>query len=141
MQVNENKAKNQRNYIFFGLFLYKKTGVNSVSKLLLPEAPLVISPSLAIAIGLNEAIVLQQIHYWIKINENEKINNYQGKTWTYNTYKEWQKQIPFFSERTILRTIQKLEKLKILESSNFNKKKYDRTKWYTINYDVLKVLE
>ena len=126
---------------FLVFFLYKKTGVNSVSNLLLPEAPLVISPSIATAIGLNQAIVLQQIHYWININEKEKINNYQGKTWTYNTYKEWQKQIPFFSERTILRTIQKLEKLKILESSNFNKKKYDRTKWYTINYDVLKVLE
>lgn len=112
-----------------------------MSNLLLPEAPLVISPSLATAIGLNEAIVLQQIHYWININEKAKINNYQGKTWTYNTYKEWQKQIPFFSEKTISRTIQKLEKLKILESGNFNKAKYDKTKWYTINYDEVKALK
>ena len=37
-----------------------------MSKLLINEHPLQVLPSLATKIGLNEAIVLQQIHYWKK---------------------------------------------------------------------------
>ena len=33
--------------------------------LLISEPPLQVLPSLAVKIGLNEAIVLQQIHYWL----------------------------------------------------------------------------
>ena len=44
-----------------------------MSKLLLNEQPLLIMPTLASKIGLNESIVLQQIHYWNTINE--KANN------------------------------------------------------------------
>lgn len=36
--INRKKAKDWKDYIFFGLFLYKKTGGNSVSNLLLPKA-------------------------------------------------------------------------------------------------------
>lgn len=37
-----------------------------MSKLLLDDEPLVILPKLAAAIGLNEAIILQQLHYWLE---------------------------------------------------------------------------
>ena len=36
------------------------------SKLLVDEPPLIVLPSLAVAIGLAEAILLQQIHYWLR---------------------------------------------------------------------------
>ncbi len=36
-----------------------------MSKLLINENPIMIIPSLALKMGLNEAVVLQQIHYWI----------------------------------------------------------------------------
>jgi hypothetical protein len=49
-----------------------------------------IIPSLAAKIGLNEAVVLQQIHYWLGISKH----NIEGRTWVYNTYEEWQKQLP-----------------------------------------------
>ena len=35
-----------------------------MSKLLISENLVMIIPTLAVKIGLNEAIVLQQIHYW-----------------------------------------------------------------------------
>ncbi|HAH9618369.1 ybl78 [Escherichia coli] len=35
-------------------------------KLLFAERPLVINTQLAMKIGLNEAIVLQQLHYWLR---------------------------------------------------------------------------
>ena len=108
-----------------------------MSMLLLDEEPLVISRSLAILIGLNESIVLQQIHYWLKQNEKSKRNFRDGHFWTYNSYPEWQKQFPFWSESTVKRAITKLEKEGYLISGNYNKLKIDRTKWYRINYEML----
>jgi hypothetical protein len=107
------------------------------SQLLLDSQPLIILPELAMVVGLNEAIILQQIHYWTEINRKARKNKRQGHYWTYNTFKEWQEQFPFWSIPTIKRSIKKLECEKLLLSDHFNKMKLDRTKWYRIDYDVL----
>ena len=41
-----------------------------MSRLLIKESPVMIIPSLAVKIGLNEAVVLQQIHYWLGISKH-----------------------------------------------------------------------
>lgn len=105
------------------------------SNLLINEPPLQVLPSLAEKIGLNEAIIIQQIHYWLNPNHNNNFKN--NKHWVHNTYKQWQKQFKFWSLRTIRRTIKNLEDLNLLTSSNFNNNKSDHTKWYTIDYDCL----
>ncbi|HEB2247167.1 TPA: DnaD domain protein, partial [Staphylococcus aureus] len=81
----------------------------------------------------NEAIVLQQIHYWL----NNSKHKYDGKTWIFNSYPEWQKQFPFWSLITIKRTIYSLEKQNLLLIGNYNKAKFDKTKWYSINYQTI----
>jgi uncharacterized phage protein (TIGR02220 family) len=108
-----------------------------LSRLLINESPVMIIPSLAAKIGLNEAVVLQQIHYWLGISKHH-IN---GRTWVYNTYEEWQKQLPFWSVSTIKRTIRSLEMLGLLLSDNWNQMKMDKTKWYSIDYEKLQELE
>lgn len=55
-------------------------------RLLFNEEPITINRLAANVLGLNEAIVVQQIHYWLNINEKAKINIYDDKVWTYNTY-------------------------------------------------------
>jgi hypothetical protein len=112
---------------------------NNVSKLLIHENPLQILPSLAVLIGLNEAIILQQIHYWISNELNKNIVN--GRKWVYNTYEEWKSQFPFWSRNTIIRTIEALEYKKLVISGEFNKLSRDRTKWYTIDYERLGSLD
>ncbi|NFF59818.1 hypothetical protein FDB08_03900 [Clostridium botulinum] len=113
------------------------------SRLLMKEQPLVINKELAQIIGLNEAIILQQIEYWININETaQKESAYQdGFYWTYNTIDEWQEQFPFWSYDTVKRTLSKLRKKEILITNRFNKKEYDRTLWYRINYNKLNEIE
>ena len=108
-----------------------------MSKLLFDENPLVVNTGLAVKIGLNEAIILQQIHYWLEINKKAKRNFRDNETWCYNTYKEWQEQFPFFSLKTIQRTIISLENMDFLITGNYNKLKIDKTKWYRINYKTL----
>ncbi|UOE96055.1 hypothetical protein [Alkalihalobacillus sp. LMS39] len=107
-----------------------------MNKYLLDEPPLVIIPSLAKVIGLNKAIILQQCHYWIQKSSHER----EGRTWFYKTYKEWAIDFPFWGDKTIRKTITELEKDGLLISGNFNKRQFDKTKWYTIDYDAFKKL-
>lgn len=110
-----------------------------MSKLLFDESPLVVQPTLATAIGLNEAIVLQQIHYWM---QNPKSGRFiDGKHWIFNSLSDWKEQFPWWSESTIYRTLEALEDAQLLETGNFNARKGDRTKWYTLNYATYALLE
>lgn len=108
-----------------------------MSKLLLDEHPLMVMPQLAKAIGLNEAIILQQIHYWNEINKKTKNNFKDGYYWTFNSYEGWCEQFPFWSESTIKRAMRNLEKLEVVIVGNYNRLKIDRTKWYRIDYKKL----
>ena len=101
-----------------------------MSKLLIDENPLVLLPSLAVKIGLNQAIVIQQIHYWLQASKT-KIN---GKKWVYNTIDEWHEQFPFFSRSTLERTISSLIKDGFLIVEKLSNNKSDRTNYYTIDY-------
>lgn len=98
------------------------------------EQPLVVNPQLARLIGLNEAIVLQQIKYWTEKNSREGRNQRDGRFWTYNSYTEWQEQFPFWSLNTLKRTFKSLEKQTLIVSGVYNKDSRDRTKWYALNY-------
>lgn len=109
-----------------------------MNKLLLDEHPLQLLPSLATLIGLNEAIVLQQVHYWLTHKQNTKQSFIDGHYWVYNTYEQWHEQFPFWSIMTIRRIFTALEKKNLLIAGNYNRKGFDKTKWYTINYETLK---
>jgi hypothetical protein len=107
-------------------------------KLLLDEPPLVVLPSLAKRIGLNEAIVLQQVHYWlVSLRETKRTESFkEGRWWIYHSYAQWAETFPFWSEVTIKRTFLDLEKRGLLLSAQLADDPRDRRKWYTIDYDA-----
>ena len=107
-----------------------KEMANHSSALLINEDPLQVLPSLAVAIGLNEAIALQQLHYWLRKSKNLRDD---GRKWVYNSYGEWAENFPFWSERTIQRAFLELEKRKLIIVDTPGGR--DRRKWYTIDYD------
>ena len=83
--------------------------------LLAEEEFLMVPPTLACAIGLNEAIVLQRLYWLLKYPQNGKELN--GHRWIYNTYPEWKKQFfPFWSEDTIMRVFNSLEGKRLVVS-------------------------
>lgn len=109
-----------------------------MSKILFDESPLVIDTTLAIAIGLNEAIIVQQVHYWLEINKKSGNNFIDGRHWTYNSISKWHKEhFPFLAEKTVKRTFSNLVEMGILVTGNYNKQKMDRTLWYSIDYSEL----
>ncbi|MDQ0242619.1 hypothetical protein J2S09_000155 [Bacillus fengqiuensis] len=99
-------------------------------RLLLEDKPLIVLPSLALELGLNEAIFLQQLHYWLQGSRNER----DGHVWVYNTYGKWQEQFPFWSISTIRRIIGKLETGGYIQTEQFNSSHNNQTKWYRIDY-------
>lgn len=104
------------------------------SQLLIQEPPLQVLPSLAVLIGLNEAIFLQQLHYWLLKSDHYHDHRY----WIYNTYEEWHNQLPFWSVRTIRRIVGSLEERSLIVSTTkYNRQKVDQTKWYTLVYEEL----
>lgn len=105
----------------------------NTNRLLLDEHPILIQPSLAKAIGLNEAIILQQLHYWVQKSTNVR----DGRAWCYNTTKDWAAQFPFWSEDTIKRTMRGLREQGIVVTANYNQMAIDRTLWYSIDYEAL----
>ncbi|CAH6600364.1 MAG: hypothetical protein E6805_21345 [Citrobacter freundii] len=95
--------------------------------------PLVINPELAMRIGLNEAIVLQQVNYWI--NDKEQGVIHAGRRWVFNSYESWVKQFPFWSADTVKRAFTSLVKQGCLDVEQLNKSLHDRTNYYAINHE------
>ena len=112
-----------------------------MSMYLFDEQPIFANRTLAREIGLNEALILQQVNYWIEINKKSGKNYYDGKYWTYNSIRSWQENdFDYMSFDTVKRVFAKLEKMNLLLVENYNKDPRDKTKWYTINYDELERL-
>lgn len=109
-----------------------------MSDLLFDDHPLMCSPSLAVLLGSSDkAIIIQQIHYWIK----KSGKTYDGYQWVYNTTQDWADQFPWLKADLVRKYLKQLEDLGVLVTGNYNKAKFDRTKWYRIDYKALETLK
>ena len=107
-------------------------GGDNLRSYLVEEPPLLVLPTLAHAIGLNEAILLQQIQYWISKSGKER----DGRLWIYNSVTKWKVQFPFWSGSTIRRVINSLRDQGLIEATGkYNKMPMDKTLWYSVNMD------
>lgn len=105
------------------------------SSLIIQEPPLQVLPSLAVVIGLNEALIIQQLHYWL---ENPKVGvTRDGFKWIFNTYDEWKENFPFWSTATIQRIFINLEKMGLVIAEQLDAKSRDMRKFYRIDYEAL----
>jgi len=88
--------------------------------------------------NVNEAVFIQNIAFWILHNKANKTNFYDGYYWTYNTLDSFSEIFPFWTYDQIRTIIKNLEKKNILLTGSYNKKKYDKTKWYTLDNEFSK---
>lgn len=82
--------------------------------------------------GLTEAILLNNISFWLDHNIANDTNFYDGEYWTYNSIKAFTILFPYLTEKKIRSALAHLEEENIIKTGNFNKSQYDRTKWYTL---------
>lgn len=94
-------------------------------------------PELAVAIGLNEALVLMQIDIWIGQSDNFEDGHY----WTYQSLRDMQeKAFAYMGLATINRAVLSLEEQGLIIVGNYNKRKGDNTRWFAFNLDGLREL-
>ena len=112
--------------------------MNNKSRALFPHnSILLVQPKIANELGLVPAMFLQQLHYWTH-SEDHIGKDIDGKRWIYNSIDSWVKNFLCKSRSTIKRTAKYLIDLGVVLTDNFNDHKYNRTRWYCIDYDRLK---
>lgn len=82
--------------------------------------------------GINAAIILQNMYYWIEKNRANEKHFHDGYYWTYNSLKAFEELFPYMSNKQIRGALKKLEDDGIIIGGNYNNSPYDRTKWYAI---------
>lgn len=90
------------------------------------------NPEIAKLIGIDEAVMLENIHFWVKKNRANGRNIIHGRAWTYNSMAAFSELFPFWSEKQIRRILNSLKDRGLIQTGCFNKEKRDRTLWYTV---------
>jgi hypothetical protein len=82
--------------------------------------------------GVEEAIMYANIVWWCHKNATERsVAHFKdGHYWTWNTEEAWAELFGFWTIKQVSRILANLERGNLLASGAFNKKGYDRTKWY-----------
>ena len=88
----------------------------------------------AIEHGVEKAVIIQNLRFWLeKVKGNDKDGHkHDGYYWTYNSARAFAEIFPYFNKSKVHRLLTQLEDDGIIMSGNFNKAKYDRTKWYSM---------
>ena len=110
--------------------------------LLTNDQSIPLSPKLAAAVGVNEALVLQQVHFLLGLKAGGKV--IKGTRWIWNTVQEWRRRyFPFLSVRTLERVITGLERKHLLLScqpdGHLSRKKYYRVNYPALNLSLIHI--
>ena len=81
--------------------------------------------------GILEAVLLNNLQFWIEKNRANGTNFYDGHYWTYNSAKAFSELFPYASQKQIRKALQNLIGEGIIQTGNYNKNPYDRTLWYS----------
>jgi hypothetical protein len=100
-----------------------------MGRLLIDEPPLIVLPSLAKAIGLEEAIVLQQIHYQMRVRDAG------ANEWVPISVTKLLEWCPFLSRRSMERVTSSLKGKGLIEVAQ--RSGFDRTNWLRIRYEAI----
>lgn len=95
---------------------------------------------LASSYGIEEAIIIHNLYFWIKKNAANENNFHDGRYWTYNSSKAFSVLFPYMTESKIYRVLKSLEEKGFIVKGNYNETKYDRTTWYSFSDRAIKEL-
>ncbi|MEG1858483.1 MAG: hypothetical protein RR216_07045, partial [Pseudoflavonifractor sp.] len=66
-------------------------------------------PEIAEKYGVNEAIFLHSLSFWVIKNWSNNQNCHNGKYWSYDTYRDIAKRFPFWTARQVERIVASCE--------------------------------
>lgn len=86
----------------------------------------------AAEVGVNAAVVFENIAFWILHNEKQGKNERDGAFWMYATQKDLAAQFDYLTEKQVRTAIEKLKAADYLRVGNYNRHAYDKTHWYSL---------
>jgi hypothetical protein len=86
--------------------------------------------------GVDEAIMLHHLIFWIKRNHAEKRNLFEGKAWVYYSHKKLSEVFKFWSPKQVRRILKSLVAQGVVLESHHGEMKVDQTKWYSVNLSL-----
>ena len=91
--------------------------------------------------GIEKALIIDYFAYWVVENMRNERNFHEGRYWVFNSASALSEKFHYISRRTMNQKLQELEADGILISGNFNKNKFDRTKWYSFKDEYAWLLD
>ena len=88
-------------------------------------------PAIAKEVGVEEAIMYSNLQFWCVHNRANGQHFHDGRFWTYNSHEAFCELFPFWTEKQIRRILKKLELTGYIHIGVYNRKRYDKTKWYS----------
>ena len=82
--------------------------------------------------GVNAAIILNNLEFWIAKNKANEKHYHDGYYWTYNSAKALSELFPYLTKRKIEAALGLLRDDGIIITGNYNSDKRDRSLWYAI---------
>jgi hypothetical protein len=82
--------------------------------------------------GVNAAIILSNIAFWVVKNEANGEHFHDGYYWTYNSVSAYSEMFPYLTEKQIRTALETLRAENIIIAGNYNSDKRDRTLWYAL---------
>ena len=96
----------------------------------------------AVKYGIEKAIILNNLRFWLEKNKANGKNISEGYVWTYNSAEAYGILFPYIKPKTIARYLREMEDDGLIISGRKSENKLDRTKYYTIpEYSVFQSLE
>ena len=89
--------------------------------------------------GVDGAVLLHSMAFWIAKNRANRRHFHEGRYWTYNTLKALSELFPFWSARQLERILRNLKEAGALLTGNFSEDRTDRTVWYALSDEILAV--
>lgn len=83
-------------------------------------------------LGLECAVIFQNVGYWVRHNSSKPDRQRDGKAWMYMSRREWLEEFSYIGEGTLRSTVQKLVTAGLIETGNYSEGMYARTTWYTL---------
>lgn len=84
----------------------------------------------AIAYGVDEAIMIKNLQFFITANANRGHNFREGRYWTYDKLEDFPKHFPYWTVKQIRRIIASLVEQEVIVRGEFNTEWSKRTSWY-----------
>lgn len=83
--------------------------------------------------GILEAILFQNIYYWITKNEANNTNYHDGRYWTYNSINAYRQMFPYATDHKLRTALKRLEEDGLIVTGNYNTDQMNRTQWYALS--------